>query len=217
MNWKETFKIHLIKMDKFFSFCKPPIKNDVKVYLAGYYARYLDDDYRNQIQPYIIKDIEHFKELIKKHHLKLGQNAPIFYYAKINAEYKMFYLLTENLNKKQIYEYSLNYQLSEPATLYSLTSTYYRISGQIYHALLFENIYKRIKEIFSILNLYSKAIHLNQKFEKEEISYKLDTPTEEEIEQFKINLKKEIQNQITEKEIKNDEINQILSKFFFQS
>jgi hypothetical protein len=223
MNWKESFKIHLIKMDKFFTYCKPPLKCDVKVYLAGYYARFLDEDYINQIKPFIIEDKEYFKILIKKHHQKLGQNAPIFYYAKINAEYKMYLILRQFSRYKKLYNYSLQYELSEPATLYLLASNYYRYSGKIYQALLFENIYKRIKEIFSILNQYTKSLELEMKNQSKtnnhfNISYEIIT--ESEIENFKENLIKEYQeNTITEKEIKeikNQELNQILNNLFLK-
>ena len=210
MNWKESFKIHLVKMDQYFQKYKPPFKSDIKVYLAGYYARYLDEEYKNQIQPYIIENLEYFKQLIKKHHLKLGQNASIFYYAKINAEYRMFNILQKSITQKEFHSFTLNYELSEPASLYLLASTYYRLSGKIYNALIFEYIYKRIREIFLILNLYSKAVELDQSKEK---------ITQEELENFINNLKKELsqENQISIEQIQKDPINQILSKLFYQS
>jgi len=122
----------------------------------------------------------------------------------------LFNILQKSLKEKEIHSFTLNYELSEPASLYLLASTYYRLSGKIYNALIFEYIYKRIKEIFLILNLYSKIIEPNELKEK---------VTQEELENFITNLKKELsqKNEISIEQIQNDPLNQILSKFFYLS
>ncbi len=207
MNWKETFKIHLIKMNQYFDSFQPPIKNDIKVYLAGSFARYLDKEYISQIKPYIIDDLESFINFIKKFKYKLGNNAPIFYYAKINAEFKMFQLL-ENQSTKNIE--TISYYLHEPATLFSFASIYYRLAGKIYQSILFEIIYKRIKEIFSALELYVRSLDLEYKKKyDQDIPVIIEEIKDEEIYYFLENYNEK--NDITIQDIKNHEIQQILS------
>ncbi len=218
--WRETFQYHVIRMNPYFKRIKPPIKSDVKIYLAGYYARFLDEEYKKQIKPYIIEDLETFKNFIKKHEFKLGQNAPVFFYAKLNAEYKMFQLLEESIKYKN-YKFHKFY-LTEPAILFSITSNYYRMAGKLYHALLFEILYKRIQDIFSVFHYYTQSLgyHYKQKYleseEKEEI---LDVSiSDNEIHQFLNEIHIEIsdeKNQIQKKDYYQLDFN--LDQFFLQS
>ncbi|MFN3604555.1 MAG: hypothetical protein ACK4UJ_07575 [Leptonema sp. (in: bacteria)] len=213
-------------MDSFFIKCKPPIKNDIKVYLAGYLARYLDKEYKKQIQPVLLKDLEEMDSIIRKHQYKLGQKSPIYFYARINAEYQMFSLLLESLI------YNTNYQflkLKEPANLFSIASVYSKLAGKIYYSLLFEYIYKRIQEIFSLLFSYSQYINLdsilkelskNQKLKtnlEEILNITIDDIKDEEYKNFQKNLEFTIDNMISEKEILESATNSILFNFFTQS
>lgn len=166
--WHDTFQFHIIRMNPYFKKIKPPIKSDLKIYLAGYYARFLDEEYKKQIKPYIIDDLETFKNFIKKHEYKLGQKAPVFYLAKLNAEYKMFRLVEESIKYKN-YKVQRFY-LMEPAILFSIASNYYRLAGKLYHALLFEMLYKRIQDIFSVFQYYTESLdyQYKQKYLKSE-------------------------------------------------
>lgn len=226
MGWKDYYKFHLIKMDKVFMKYMPPFKNDVKVYLAGYFARYLDSEYKKQIQPILFKNPEELQALIRKHSQKLGQKSMIYFFAKVNAEYKLFSILIEYLIE---HSDGFIFQLKEPANLYSIASIYSRLAGRTYHSLLYEYIYKRIQEVFSILFSYSCSINLDEVVKELQKVYSLELNledyihisieniTNEDYQNFRNNLTHTIQNDITENEIKESTYNSLLFNFFMQS
>lgn len=226
MSWKDYYKFHLIKMDKVFTNYVPPFKNDVKVYLAGYFARYLDSEYKKQIQPILFKNVEELQILIRKHSQKLGQKSMIYFFAKVNAEYRLFSILIEYLLD---HSDGFIFQLKEPANLYSIASIYSRLAGRTYHSILYEYIYKRIQEVFSILFSYSCSINLDEVVKEQKKAYNLELNLEdyisvsienlsnEDYQNFQNNLAQNIQNDITEKEIQESKYNSLLFNFFMQS
>lgn len=228
MMWKESYKIHLIKMDQFLRSYEPPLKNDVKVYLAGFLARYLDIEYKKQIRFFLLKSLEEMNQMIKKHEYKLGQKSIIYFYARINAEYKMFSLLLYRLLYNSN---SYIFQLSEPANFFSIASIYSLKSGKTYDSLLFDYIYKRIKDIFSVLLSYSYFIELDKTLKEltktlnaesntnieEIIEVTVSEVTQEELKNFLESFRVTAKNNITEQELIQYKMNQIISNFFTQS
>ncbi len=230
MIWKESYKIHLIKMDQFLRSYEPPLKNDIKVYLAGFFARYLDMEYKKQIRFFLLESKEEMDQIIRKHEYKLGQKSIIYFYAKINAEYKMFSLLLYHLLYNSD---SYIFQLKEPANFFSIASIYSLKSGKIYDSLLFDYIYKRIKDIFSALLSYSYFIEIDKTLKKlsktfnseskseskieDILEITINDVTEEELKNFWENLNVTIQNNFSSEEMLQYKMNLILSNFFTQS
>lgn len=216
MHWKERFRFHLIKLEKYFQPYKPPFKNDIKVYLAGYVARYSDTSYINQIQPFLFRDAGEIKKMIIKHHDKLGQNAPLIFYARINAEYRMYRIIKEKTEEKTPVSILYSLQLKEPASLFSVASTYSRIAGMRYQALLYEILYKRIQEVLEILSDYFRNVTSTDN----DLTMEVETIPEDEMLDFYSRIRdtvdKETHN-ITEKDYRISEITEILKRIMHLS
>ncbi|MCS7205312.1 MAG: hypothetical protein NZ853_06410 [Leptospiraceae bacterium] len=213
MSWKETFRIHLVRMEKLFQKYHPPFKNDVKVYLAGYLARYTDNQYIKQIQPYI-RDLDEIKHLVMKHHHKLGQKSILVFYAKVNAEYKMFQLTKEMSQSKSQTPLFISLQIKEPASLFSLASTYSQVSGKLYQAFIYEVLYKRIWEVLELLSEYMKSLYLEK---SEPLTIRIEELTEEELKDFNLNFKKILNNDIKVEDFKKSINDDLLNNFFHLS
>lgn len=92
--WRETFRKQIIDLERFLVQRHLHFSPEQAVYLAGMLSRLQDREWIQGIQPYLLESPQAMAERIRLHEPYLGQNAPVFFVARINGEYLTLRIIT---------------------------------------------------------------------------------------------------------------------------
>jgi hypothetical protein len=165
-NSLNTFRSHVLALENFLMNEKiHDLKGEPLVYLAGMIARKFDRDYSEDIKPFLFSDPSEMDLLIRKHELYIGQNAPVAFAARINAEYLTISIATQ---EKSIFS---RFQLAIPARFFRISSNYFYYSGNKTLGAVLDYFGKELSTIIKIiheyLTKYSENFPENNKLENQ--------------------------------------------------
>lgn len=92
--WRETFRSQIVDLERFLLRRRLHFSADQAVYLAGMLSRLQDRSWMQEIQPYLLESPQAMAEKIRVHEPYIGQNAPVFFVARINGEYLTLRIIT---------------------------------------------------------------------------------------------------------------------------
>lgn len=123
--WRDGLAEHIVCMEHFLE--RVPchrLEAEPLVFLAGMLARQLDKSYRRQIRPFIKSNPEDVFCSVRQHDPYLGQNAPVVFLSRANAE---FLLVQGASARRRGYNMEIPAQLSE--SFFGIASKYSYKSG----------------------------------------------------------------------------------------
>lgn len=86
--WRNQLVDHVIFMEHFLDKdASMNMEAEQLVFVAGLLARQLDKSYRRQIRPYLKNEPEEIFQTVRRHDPYFGQNAPVVFLSRANAEY----------------------------------------------------------------------------------------------------------------------------------
>ncbi len=147
----------IVAFENFLLDTKNEISGEESVYLAGMLARQSNARYLRQIRRLIFRKPEELDNLISKHYLCIGQNAPVYFIVRTNAEFLTVRLLSRN-KKQQLCEL----EKWKPIAYFQIASEYAHKAGNRVLGEIFAHIYKNYNEIFNILSSYYGFLKKNQ-------------------------------------------------------
>ncbi len=148
-HWKETYRIHILNLERFLCSGKgSPLSGEQAVYLAGMIARRLDQVYQTMIQDLLWEDPTAADQLIRKHAPFIGQNAPLVTSSRINAEFLTLEIALGGEHARGSLE------ISVPARYFGIAAFYAREAGNQTLAELFRFLGNHLPLVLNILEGY---------------------------------------------------------------
>lgn len=162
--WSETYSVHLYRLEQCqYARRQSLLSGELTVYLAGMIARQLDPEYRKQLSSYLFEDPGDLGRKIRRHDPYIGQNAPIVFVSRINAEHRTFSI-------------ALNADHSStmvPSNLFAIASHYSYKSGNIQLASIFNEFRFQIRNVIYLLAAYLlDPLIFSEENEKKENEFK---------------------------------------------
>lgn len=150
--WKETYRRHLLGLGRFLEKRSQSIQGENFVYLAGMIARWLDKDYKDDSESFLVENPEEIDRVIRRHSPYIGQNAPVVTISKLNAE---FFTITIAKKEKSIFR---QIELRTPGRFFKIASTYSYYAGNRTHAEIFAFFAQKIDGIAEVLGDYLDSL-----------------------------------------------------------
>ena len=155
-SWERNYRRHLIGLERFLlANPEQEIPTEPTIYLAGMIARELDPTYGENIEPYLLADEDEIDATIRRHDPYLGQNAPIVFIARINAEH----LTVSRAREKKSVESVSRFELMGPSRLFSIACHYSLQSGNVRMARLYDFYRAHILLIVRLMVAYLRQVH----------------------------------------------------------
>ena len=150
--WHKFFQQHILAFEKFLSESptKLTLPGEQSVYLSGMLARQYDSNYRRQIRHYLFRKPDDLEMLIRRHYQCIGQNAPVCFLSRINAEFLTIRLVSRR--SRQATWQKLEQTL--PAHYFEVASIYAYQANKRTWGSIFAYIYKNYTQILSLLSAY---------------------------------------------------------------
>ncbi|GBF50320.1 hypothetical protein LPTSP4_18450 [Leptospira ryugenii] len=149
--WSSTYPKHLLAMETLFQQRRQSLHPEVSVYLAGLVARRLDSEYWTQVeQTFLVESPEEIYDLIRKHSLYIGQNAPIVTTSRYNAEHLMINIALD--------QQSYQFLLKIPSKYYGIASTYSYYAGNETLGRILQFLSRHTQQIIDQLRAYMHSI-----------------------------------------------------------
>lgn len=150
--WRDTFRSHILLLEKFLLVRGTPLSGQNTVYLAGMVARELDTHYQSQIQDFLLEHPHEVDEVIRQHEPYIGQNAPIVTLTRINAEHLTFEIAIGSE------DFSRYFQMMIPAKYFGIASFYSHQAGNRVLGEIFGFIRNHYRLVMDLLSGYLKYI-----------------------------------------------------------
>jgi hypothetical protein len=150
--WKETYSRHLLGLGRFLEKKRQILRGENFVYLAGMVARWLDKDYKEDTEGFLVENPSEIDLVVRRHAPYIGQNAPVVTVSKLNAE---FCTITIAQKEKSIFR---QFELKTPGKFFSIASTYSFYSGNRTHGEIFGFFAQQIHKIAEILGDYLDSL-----------------------------------------------------------
>ena len=163
--WRRIFQKHILTLEKFLSeqHVSLQLPDEQSVYLAGMLARQYDSNYRRQIRRYLFSQPEDLELLIRRHYAYMGQNAPVCFMARINAEYLTVRLLSYYRKKVkeslQTTPSTMNTDQLLPAHYFEVAARYAYQASKSTWSSIFSYIYINYAQVVSLLSAYMNFIN----------------------------------------------------------
>ncbi len=155
--WRETFPDHLYWLEDYqWTHEGPVFSGDLTVYLAGMVARQLDLDYIEDSREFLLDDPAEIRSEIRKHGPFIGQNAPIAFISRVNAEHMTFGLAS---GSEQIISLTL------PASLFGIAAQYFTQAGNTHLGQIFRELGSQLNGVVGRISGYL-AQNPGQKYRK---------------------------------------------------
>ncbi len=155
--WKKSFQNHILVFEKFLLDTKSELPGEQTVYLAGMLTRQSNSSYLRQIRRFLLRSPEELDTLTRKHYLCIGQNAPVYFISRINAEY-----ITVKLVSKKAKQGYTNWEKLIPIRYFEVASIYAYQAGNRTLGSIMSYIYKNYHSILSLLSVYMEFLKENQ-------------------------------------------------------
>ncbi|MCB1176845.1 MAG: hypothetical protein KDK36_04610 [Leptospiraceae bacterium] len=150
--WKDTYSHHLLGLGRFLEKNKTSMQAENFVYLAGMIARWLDKDYKEDTETFIMEDPEEMDHVVRRHSPFIGQNAPVVTISRLNAE---FLTITIAQKEKSVFR---QFELKTPKKFFGIASTYSYQAGNKNLAEIFRFFSMKINPITEVLGSYLDSL-----------------------------------------------------------
>ncbi len=150
--WKDTYSRHLLGLGRFLEKKRQVLRGENFVYLAGMIARWLDKDYKEDTEGYLVENPAEIDQVVRRHAPYIGQNAPVVTVSKLNAE---FFTITIAQKENSVFK---QFELKTPKKFFSIASTYSFYSGNRTQGEIFGFYAEQIHNIAEILGDYLESL-----------------------------------------------------------